>query len=158
MYHQFANTYPICQSITNLPIYHQSMSICQSYTNPGLLCQSIAISPIQCHTDHITITKWPICTHLSAPIIKNWIVTNWQHIGTHWHRSCQSSEDKAAFNLGTRLLLGPTAGLVGGRFCVLIGSQLVMGVLLPDKSELQSPIRQSKTNPWLTWQFMTNPR
>ena len=45
--------------------------------NPGLICQSITSPPIQCHTDHITITKWPLHKSISANN-KNWIVTNWQ--------------------------------------------------------------------------------
>ena len=92
--------------MTNPPLTHQA----QSSNNPS---QSIANTLIQCHTDHIPITQCPLHTSIS-PNHQNWIVT-------HWHRSCQSyayRRTKAASNLGTRLLLGPNAGLVGGRFCV----------------------------------------
>ena len=82
-----------CLSNVNLPIHYQSV-------NPQPFGQS-------------NVNFWRI--HLSSDNI--WLIR--QYIGTHWHRSCQSSayrRTKAALNLGTSLLLGPTNSLNGGWF------------------------------------------
>ena len=101
IHYQSVNPRPIGQSNVNFwwfnlysdnpwPVRQYSgkhRPICQYNTNPGLICQSIANPPI--HKDHITITKWPLHTSISANNGKN-ITTDWQRIGTHWHRSRQS--------------------------------------------------------------------
>ena len=111
--YQSANPSPICQFITYLPIHHQStnlMPICQSNANlvildqsnanPYQICQSITNSSIQpqfytnlpIHNQFTNSSSiWPLHAPISANR-KNRTVTDWQDIGTHWHRPRQSRE------------------------------------------------------------------
>ena len=110
-----ANPWPILQFemppmhrkiwYSTLP-HRQPLPTHPSLTNPPINPQS---------TNHE-----PICQSSPPPHIhQNWIATNWQWIGTHWHMWWQSfvnRKTKAASNLGTSQLYGPTISLYGGRF------------------------------------------
>ena len=112
----YANSIPICQFITYLPIHLQStnlMPICQSNANlvildqsnanPYQICQSITNSSIQpqfytnlpIHNQFTNSSSiWPLHAPISANR-KNRTVTDRQDIGTHWHRSRQSRASAA---------------------------------------------------------------
>ena len=80
------NRAPIqCQfSVHPVPIHYQFVNPTPILYNPGLICQSIANTPIRTpHGPCLPTHQTPPSTHLSATNNQNSIFTDWQRIGMH---------------------------------------------------------------------------
>ena len=106
-WNKFANPRPICQSDANHTLIWQSEAHprpIRQYQSSNASSTNISLtSPIR---QFSTNTKFS--THVTSPIIQT-------GLAPISHASATKTEDKLVTNLGTRLLWGPTTGLVGGR-------------------------------------------